>query len=171
MTIYCNCFPLGYCRNNVSIATTEAALTRELVHDARAFANQLTSSLGLSAGAWPVKLIADYRDFRGIIVSPSTNRETYLDTELLFERPDPINEPISEWDANDDFYPCNRRWYRDNLMTPPGARVRIDNKPRWSAVISILRATYPAESILWGVRAANDNDVLPTYQPPRCGGR
>lgn len=150
MTLYCNCFPLGYCRNRQSrIVGNRDLANPDFVRDVHDFA----LALRIPCDAWLDKLTDHYRDLPGCVVDQS-GQEVEIDMGCF------------ETDGI-------RYWFRDWVNTPWSVdympKLRAESKPRVIALATILRATYPAESILWGIRAANDNDVPPTYQPPRCG--
>lgn len=98
-------------------------------------------SLRLTRDAWHETLVDWLRDYRGLIID-ANGYPVDLDTSV-FE-----TESI-------------RDWFRDTcctLPTPHGARyVRVEVQPRFIVMATILRATFPKESLMWGVCAANDN--------------
>ena len=63
-----------------------------------------------------------------------------------------------------------RNWFEETFATPvPESvtpHVRIEAKERFRIVATILRARFPAQAAMWGVRAANDNfaPIPPTEQ-------
>lgn len=149
MTLCPACIQKGLCRKRPSLIVAEHELTAAFVQDARNFAYRLTQETGLTAGEWIDYLVNAYRDHPGRIVD-HTGREVWLDTDVL-ERPYP--EDADGWfDATDEAEYDHRTWYRDNLMQPCGARPRRDNAHRLIVVLSILRARYPLDAMLWGVR-------------------
>ena len=56
-----------------------------------------------------------------------------------------------------------REWFRDFCCTPCSPdvepRVRGEAKERVRILATILKAHNPDEALIWGVRAANDNDT------------
>ena len=92
-----------------------------------------------------------YRDYRGIIVD-AEGHEIILNLQVLE-------------------VPFIREWFRDFCCTPctPNVRPRVRGLARARArvVLTILRASFPNEAMLWGKRPANDNDVDETrYRKP-----
>lgn len=137
MSICVNCLPLGYCRERKTLIVEINDLRPEFIRDVRVFA----FSLGLTRDAWHETLVNWFRDYHGLIIN-ADGEPVDLDTSV-FE-----TESI-------------RDWFRDTcctLPTPDGARyVRVQAQRRFIVLATILRATFPRESLLWGVRAANDN--------------
>jgi hypothetical protein len=57
-----------------------------------------------------------------------------------------------------------RNWFEDTFSAPVPEHVvphvRVEARERFRFVATILRAAFPREAMLWGVRAANDNSRL-----------
>jgi hypothetical protein len=132
-----NCMRHGYCRSLTTLIVTLNDLTPALIQDVRSFA----FSLGLSRDAWHETLIDWLRDYRGAIVNT---------------KGDPVDLDTSVFEIE-----SIRDWFRDTCCTLPtrsGAHyVRVEAQPRFIVMATILRATFPKESLMWGLRAANDN--------------
>lgn len=134
-----DCILTLYCKRNVVEAVREAeVLNPDFIHDVRVFAY----SLGISRDRW-INVLSDWLcDFPGRIVGPN-GLEVFLDTEV-FELPN------------------IRDWFDDTCCTLPseyGARyVRTEARERFRIMATILKAKFPKKAVLWGVRAANDND-------------
>jgi hypothetical protein len=137
MSICVNCLLLGYCRDRKTLIVKRDDLKSDFIRDVREFA----FSLGLTRDAWHETLVNWLRDYRGLIINA---------------KGDPVDLDTSVFETA-----SIRDWFRDTcctLPTPDGARyVRVQAQQRFIVLATILRATFPRESLLWGVRAANDN--------------
>lgn len=134
-----DCILRLYCKRNIVEAVREAeVLNPDFIHDVRVFAY----SLSVSRDRWLDSLSDWLCSFLGLIVGPD-GKEVELDTEL-FELPN------------------IRDWFDDTCCTMPsenGARyVRTEARERFRIMATILKARFPHQAVLWGVRAANDND-------------
>lgn len=110
----------------------------EFIRDLRRY----TASLGISCDQWLDFLSDTYRDYPGRIMD-QTGREVFLDMEVFEE-------------------PNIRYWFRDWCNTPCGnnvvPRIRSEARERIRVLATILRAANPKAALMWGVRAANDNE-------------
>ena len=134
-----SCFLLGYCCRLKTVAVTRRDLANpDFIYDVRAFAH----TLSLSRDAWHNALIDWYRDYCGLIVDAS-DEEIELDISVFETR-------------------SIRDWFRDTCCTAPkpnGARyVRREAQARFAVMATILKSRFPVQALMWGVRAANDND-------------
>ncbi|ALG92010.1 MULTISPECIES: hypothetical protein [Actibacterium] len=139
-TVLCPACTLnGYCKRLMTHFVTDQMLENSTyIRDLRNFA----FGLNVKDSAWHEHLTNLYRDYRGWIVGFDGD-EVHLDMEQ-FERPF-----IREWFR--DF--CHKRCPDD--VTP---RRRPESRERVRILATILTARFPSEALLWGVRAANDDD-------------
>jgi hypothetical protein len=132
-----NCLRHGYCCKSTTAIVCVNDLKPAFIRDVRTFA----FSLGLTRDAWHETLVDWLRDYRGVIVD-ANGKPADLDTSVFETK-------------------SIRYWFRDTccaLPTPNGANyVQAEAQPRFIVMATILRATFPNESLMWGVRAANDN--------------
>ena len=81
-----------------------------------------------------------YRDLEGYFTDG--HAEIFLDLTPLWDTPE--------------------EWWRDSVMPESRAgtpiRLRQENRERLRAILSIHRAAFPQDSILWGIRPVNDNE-------------
>jgi hypothetical protein len=138
MTLCLACLKLGCCRRkSVRLVSHRELASPSFISDVRTFAH----SLRLSRDAWQNQLVDWYRDYPGRIVDMSGN-EVDLD--------------ISVFEVS-----SIRDWFRDTCCRQPtingGRYVRAEARQRFIVMATILRATFPTESLMWGMRAANDN--------------
>nr|WP_281721263.1 hypothetical protein [Nitrosomonas nitrosa] len=110
----------------------------EYVRDLRCFAY----GLRISSHDWLEFLTDLYRDYPGRIID-ARGAEVFLNME--------------------EFETAGiREWFRDFCCTlcPPDVtpRVRPEAWERVRALATILRAHFPEAAMVWGVRAANDNE-------------
>jgi hypothetical protein len=121
----------------VTLVSDRDILNPAFIHDVRVFAHQL----GISRDGWRDYLVNSLRDYPGRIVDAS-GQDVELDTEV-FEQPN------------------IRDWFRDiccTLPAPNGARyIRREARERFRVMATILKAKFPNEALLWGIRPANDN--------------
>ena len=132
------CDVLDHCRNiKVHLVRDSEISNPDFIRDLRDFA----FSLNISSYSWREHLHDLYRDYRGWIVGED-GREVFL------------NMRIFEFDSH-------RAWFRDFCCTPTSEfikpYVRKEARGRARILATILRAAYPHEAMLWGVRPANDN--------------
>ena len=135
-TLCFNCFSHGYCRKTSSRIVSDDEMTPAFVSDVK----ETARSLNVSPYDWREHLSDLYRDYKGRIIDEDGN-EVFLDTEV-FE------------------FPHHREWSRDfmaHLAEGSAPRIRAESRERIRVMASILRAAFPAEADMWGVRAANDN--------------
>lgn len=114
----------------------------EFIIDFKSFLVAYSFKERLLPSEWHEHVCSLYRDYRGWI-SDKAGSEVFLEMEV-FE------------------VPHIREWFRDFIQpVPPGvqARIRLEARERIRALATIMRAYFPAEAMLWGVRAANDNEV------------
>lgn len=131
------CQLLGYCRNRqIKLVPTARLEDAEYIRDLKSF----TCSLGVSDADWQEHINDLYRDMSGWIIGHN-GTEVFLNMEE-FERPS-----IREW-FRDFAQPC-----------PPHVmpRVRCEAKERVRILATVLSAHFPVQSVLWGIRPANDN--------------
>ena len=133
-----DCLPDGICRNERTALVSDKALsTPEFIRDLRSFAY----GLKVSSYHWHDVLCDLYRDYPGCIINEN-GEEVFLDMHV-FEMP------------------TIRDWFRDFCCTPVPATitpyVRGEARERARILATILKASYPKDAMMWGVRAANDN--------------
>lgn len=141
------------CLKTRALIVSDSELKKtEFVIDVRAFAH----SLALDNAIWRTFLLDAYRDYRGVIID-QLGRETFIDTSVFEDEAD-----------DDDWRPvvpesAVRAFFR-TYTTPmrPGALPRFTplSRERFRAMATILRARFPSDAVLWGVRAANDNEPM-----------
>ncbi len=139
MKLCLNCLMRGYCRRLFIAVTTDDELDNsDYIRDLRGFAH----SLNFNDEDWHEFLTELYRDFPGWIMDED-GAEVFLNMEE-FERP------------------SIREWFRDFCCKEvPGhviPHVRIEARERARILATILRASFPIETRLWGLRADNDNN-------------
>lgn len=136
----------------------------DFIRDLREF----TARFGLKASEWRKTLVELYSRFDGLIID-ATWRRIYLSFEPLEATEHEIfegNGALAESRIQD--------WFEDTLCKPcpDGVTpyVRCEARERFRVVGTILRAAYPHESMMWGVRAANDNSppIPPGDPEPRA---
>lgn len=132
------CLADGVCRVRTSlIANDDELANMDFVRDVRMFA----VSLNVTPDRW-LDFISDlYRDFNGKIVN-GDGEEVLLDFEPL-ER-----DGIREWFKD---------WACKGADPSKPVRLRREARERVRVIATILRSQYPGEAIVWGIRAANDN--------------
>lgn len=133
------CLSNGYCRKLITPLVTDAELADpEFIRDLRNFASRLP----LSYCDWLDGLSDLYKDYPGWIMGPD-DKEVMLDMEQ-FEQPN------------------IQYWFRDFCCTPcpPNVtpRVRKEARERVRVLATILRARFHGDALMWGLRAANDNE-------------
>ena len=138
MSICTSCICLGYCIKRKSRLVSDREMTPHFVRDLRMYAH----SLSIPYTAWRDYITDEYRDYEGWVATPS-GKETSLDMEVF------------ETDSI-------QYWFRDFCCTPcPDDIVPYvkDSAPeRVRILATILRARNPKAALMWGIRAANDND-------------
>lgn len=136
-----NCISQGYCKNEVARLVTDAEIANQhWVRDIRLFA----ATFSIQPCDWAEYLTNLYRDYLGWIIDP-TGSETFLNLDPLFEQ--------------------NARFFFRDFCRAPNPKANCFVRPQsWERVrvlATILRARFPAEAQMWGVRAANDNYKTP----------
>lgn len=143
MYLCIQCGIAGYCKRiNVPLLTDDEISNSHFVRDLRAFAH----SLDVDAADWLEFASDTYRDYGGWIIHPVSKGEVFVEME-------PLERAPYEWWR--DF--CTRACLPG--VTP---RVRSEAWERARSLGTILRAAYPEEALLWGLRPANDN------RPPKA---
>lgn len=139
MNLCPTCLGVGYCRElNTPLVTDAELADPEFIRDLRNFA----SGLPLNCYDWLDGLSDLYRDYPGWIMGPD-GQEVLLDMEQ-FEQPNICY------------------WFREFCCTacPPNVtpRVRKEARERVRVLATILRARFRGDALMWGLRAANDNE-------------
>jgi len=134
------CDVLDYCRNiKVHLIRESEISNPDFIRDVRNFAY----TLSISSYQWRDHLYNLYRDYRGWVIGEG-GQEVFLNMRIL------------EFDHH-------REWFRDFCCTPVCDNitpyVRKEARGRVIILATILRAAYPMEAMLWGVRPANDNEA------------
>jgi hypothetical protein len=135
------CLRLGFCRRRIVRVVSDAELAQAaFIEDARVtIGERLRSS---PDGVENIDYIANlYRDFRGRVIGPDDD-EVFLDTELL------EGETAKDW---------LREFVRERGPRQRAAYVRDEARERFRVVATIIRAAFPDDAMMWGVRAANEN--------------
>ena len=139
--MFCGCCDvLDYCRNIKSQLVSDSELSDpEFIRDVRNFAH----SLNISSYHWREYLNNLYRDYKGWIEGP--------DGSEIF-----LNMRVFEFEHA-------RLWFRQFCCTPTRDHikpyVRREARGRAKIVATILRASFPDAAMMWGKRAANDNEA------------
>lgn len=139
MSLCVDCICIGYCiKRSVKLVSNQELANPDFLRDIRRFA----LSLDIPYTQWLEYLSDTYRDYPGWVVGPD-NQEVMLDMEV-FETP------------GIDY------WFRHFCCTPlaEGATPYIKDVAieRVRVLATILRASNPKAALMWGVRAANDNE-------------
>jgi hypothetical protein len=139
--MFCECcLVLDHCRNiNAKLVSDSELSDPEFIRDVRGFAH----GLNVSSYHWRDFLTDLLRDYKGWIEGPD-GTEAFLNMRA-FEIEN------------------QRAWFRDFCCTPTKDHikpyVRKEARGRAKILATILRAAYPNEALMWGVRAANDNEA------------
>lgn len=137
MALCDGCWGGGYCRKRRAVMLSDAELgDAEIIRGVRATAYRQ----GVTPEHWRDHAANLYRDFPGWIAD-ARGRAVFIDME-------PLEEAGREWFEDFCCTPC------PDHVTP---RVRREAWERVRALGTILRAAFPVEAALWGVRPANDN--------------
>lgn len=135
------CISLGFCPKVFSTVFSDSELSRDhFLADFRTFLVRYSFEQRLLPSQWHDHLCGLYRDYRGWI-KDREGSEVFLNMEV-FEHPN------------------IREWFRDFIRPiSPGVhpRLRAETKERVRVFATIMRAHFPEEAMMWGVRAANDN--------------
>lgn len=135
------CLRLGFCRRNTVRVVSDAELAQA------AFIEDAQVSIGARLRSSPdniehIDYLTDlYRDFRGRVIGPDGG-EVSLDTELL------EGETARSW---------LREFIRPRGPRERAAYLRSQAKERFRVVATIIRAAFPDDAMMWGVRASNEN--------------
>ena len=132
------CQSFGYCRKiRTRIVSADELKNHEYVRDVRATAYRQ----GVTFRRWRPYVVDKVWEYPGWFAGWD-GKPTELDLDV-FERP------------NIEY------WFRDFCCKacPPNTKshVRVEAVPRVIVLATILKALYPNEARLWGVRPANDN--------------
>lgn len=143
--IFCRkCAVEQYCKRFVTPIFTEEELRRPFFQaDIKAFLVGYTFQHYVLPGEWHDHMVGLYRDYRGWIKG-ANGKQVFLDLSV-FE------------------LPHIREWFRDYIQIVPNGvetRLRGESKERVQVLATIMRAHFPVEASLWGVRAANDNELV-----------
>lgn len=136
-----NCLPDGVCHNQQTVLVSDEELSKPaFIRDLRNF----THDLRISSYHWHDFLCDLYRDYPGCIIDDN-GQEIFLDMHV-FE------------------VPSIRDWFRDFCCKPVPANitpyVRGEARERVRVMGTILQASFPRRSLLWGLRVANDNSKV-----------
>lgn len=130
-----------YCKRLAALVYSDEEIRSHLFQsDFRLFLARYSFREGILFSEWHDHLCGLYRDYHGCIKGRDGS-EVYLDLGV-FE-----HEHI-------------REWFRDFIqIVPPGVRPRLrgETKERVRVFATIMRAHFPEEGMMWGIRAANDN--------------
>jgi len=136
-----HCTRFGFCRNRVArLVTNKELCNPDIIRDIRAHAY----SLFIPYTGWHEYTVNLYRDYRGWICGPD-GMEVLLDIDV-FEA-----DNIAYWFRAFCCTPC------PNDIAP---YVREEARERVRVLATILRAHNPKLALMWGVRAANDNEKI-----------
>jgi hypothetical protein len=140
MNFCTRCTAQQYCqRLSVPLFTDAELSARYFQTDFKAFLVAYTFRHHIRFSQWPDHLIGLYRDYRGWIRGADGD-EHFLDLGV-FE-----DEHI-------------REWFRDYIQPVPEGvtpRLRGETKERVRALATIMRAHFPVEALMWGLRPDND---------------
>lgn len=140
--LFClQCQILQYCRQRSSTLIVDSELRGVgFVADFRAFLVRYSFQHQVTPGQWHEHLCGLYRDYHGWIRDGDGN-EVFLDMEVFEEK------------HTVDLF---KRLLRP---VPPGGQTRLreETKERVRVCATIMRAHFPEEAMMWGVRPANDN--------------
>lgn len=152
------------CKRGVRLVSDKELSNGEFVRDVRNFA----AGLGKRPADWLDYVLKLYASFEGCIVD-GRGRPAHLDTTIFL----PTDQEIDDGVGAVIEYRM-RNWFEETFATPVPENVtphvRIEAKGRFLIVASILRARFPAQAAMWGVRAANDNEprIPPSVFEPRA---
>ena len=148
------------CKRGVRLVSDKELSSGEFVRDVRNFA----ADLGERPAEWLDYVLELLALLDGCIVD-GRGQPAYLSTEIFL----PTDQEIDDGVGAVIEYRM-RNWFEETFATPvPESvtpHVRIEAKERFRIVATILRARFPAQAAMWGVRAANDNfaPIPPTEQ-------
>lgn len=158
---YCPLCPCrARCARGVRLVNDRELSNPEFVRDVRDF------GFGLSKrpSEWLDFVLELFARFEGCVID-DRGHPVRLNTEIFL----PTDKQISDGVGAVIEYRM-RNWFEETFATPvPESvtpHVRIEAKERFRIVATILRARFPAQAAMWGVRAANDNfaPIPPTEQ-------
>ncbi len=143
MTFCAQCLAEQFCRRLATPVFVDDGIGREeFITDFRRFLVSYSFRERLLPSEWHEHVCSLYRDYRGWM-KDKAGSEVFLDMDA-FE------------------VPHIREWFRDFIQpVPPGVqpRIRTEARERVRVLATIMRAHFPAEAMLWGMRAANDNEI------------
>ena len=132
------CQSQGFCVNrSAKLFTIEDIRDPLFLADFKAFLVRYSFEQKLTPSMWHEHVCDLYRDYSGWI-KDENGEAVFLDLDV-FEA-----EHI-------------REWFRDFIeILPEPTLPRLGSPKRVQALATIMRAFHPTESLLWGVRVAND---------------
>lgn len=136
----------------------------EFIRDVRNFGQ----SLGVPAARWLDFVLELFARFEGCVVD-ELGQPVELNTEIFL----PSDEEIDRGQAS-AVQVRIRGWFNETFCACVPAHVtphiRAEALERFGLVATILRAAFPREAMMWGVRAANDNSppIPPDGPEPRA---
>lgn len=143
----------------IQLVTDSELGNPEFVRDVRNF----SARLGVKPAEWLDRVLELFARFDGCVVN-AAHRPTHLATEIFL----PTDEDIDGGKGAVIEYRI-RNWFEETFATPvPESvvpHVRVEARERFRIVASILRARFPFEGMMWGVRPANDNMLIPSAAP------
>ena len=154
MTSYCAaCTCPSLCRRRARVVSDLELKNPEFIRDVREFGR----ALGKSPGEWLDYVLENYARFDGCIVNQD-GRSVLLSTHIFL----PTDEEVDDGNAG-LIENRMRNWFEETFVDPTPAhvtpQVRYPGSERFRIVATVLRAAYPVEAMMWGVRAANDNSA------------
>ena len=138
--MFCGCCDvLDHCRNIKTRLVSDSELSNpEFIRDVRDFA----FSLDISSYRWREFLTNQLRDYHGWFEG-ADGKEAHL------------NMHIFEIESH-------RAWFRDFCCRPTKDHIKLyvrrEARGRAKILATILRASFPDAAVMWGKRAANDNE-------------
>lgn len=135
------CLRLSFCRKKrARVVSDEEMENPHFINDARQTIGDRLSAAPDGIDVIDV-LMSLYRDYPGRIVD-ARGVEVFLDTDLL------ETEQARAW---------LRAFLRADGPRRRAAYLRPEARERFRIIASIIRAAYPDEAMMWGVRPVNDN--------------
>lgn len=161
---YCPLCPCrARCARGVRLVSDRELSNPEFVRDVRDF------GFGLSKrpSEWLDFVLELFARFEGCVIDDG-GHPVRLNTEIFL----PTDKQISDGVGAVIEYRM-RNWFEETFATPVRAnvvpRVRCEARERLRVVATILRARFSIEGMMWGVRPANDNTLIPSTAPgPRA---
>lgn len=153
---YCPyCISRGPCKRGARLVDDYELSNPEFLRDVRNFAARLS----IRPCDWLDYILDLLSRFDGCLVD-ATGKPAWLDTEAFL----PTDEEIDLGQAS-SIDARMRNWFDETFSAPVphdvAPRIRREARERFRVVATTLRAQFPADAVMWGVRAANDNFVIP----------